>query len=74
MLKRALSTVWMFAAAMLATPAAVDAQGTSVAQSQKAAAAQVVRSGRINVDGIHDLPHHEGYPAAFGGTDETVGW
>ena len=21
-----------------------------------------------------ELPHYKGYPAAFGGTDETVGW
>ena len=52
MLKRALSTVLMFAAAVLATPAAVYAQGTSVAQSKKAAAPQIVRSGQIDVDGI----------------------
>ena len=52
MLKRTLSTVLIFAAAMLATPAAVYAHGTSVAQSQKAAAAQIVRSGHIDVDGI----------------------
>ena len=23
---------------------------------------------------VDDLPHYTGYPSAFGGTDETVGW
>ena len=52
MLKKALSTILMVAAAMLATPAVVYAQGTPVAQSKKATAAKVVKSGRIDVDGI----------------------
>ena len=52
MLKKTLSTILIVTAAVLATPAAVHAQGTPVAQSKKATAAKVVKSGRIDVDGI----------------------
>ena len=52
MLKKTLSTVLMVTAAMLAAPAVVYAQDTSVALSKKAAALKVVNSGRIDVGGI----------------------
>ena len=52
MLKKTLSTILIVTAAMLASPAVARAHDTSVAQSKKAAAAKVVKSGRIDVDGI----------------------
>ena len=52
MLKKTLSTILLVTAAMLATPAAVNAQGTPVAQPKKAAVVKVVKSGRVEVDGI----------------------
>jgi pimeloyl-ACP methyl ester carboxylesterase len=52
MLKKTLSTLLIFTAAMLATPVVVHARDASVAQSKKAAASKVVKSGRIDVDGI----------------------
>ena len=52
MLKKTLSTILMVTAAVLATPAVVYAQDTSVAQPNKSAAAKLVKSGRIDVDGI----------------------
>ena len=52
MLKKTLSIILIFTAATLATPAVVFAQGTSVAQTKKAAVAKVLKSGRMEVDGI----------------------
>ena len=52
MLKKTLSIILIVAAATLATPAVVFAQGTSVAQTKKAAVAKVLKSGRMEVDGI----------------------
>ncbi len=53
MLKKTLSTILIVTAAMLATPFVVYAQDASVAQSKKAATAKAVKSGRVDVDGIH---------------------
>ena len=52
MFKETLSTIPLATAALLATPAVVYAQDASVAQPKMAAAAKVVKSGRIEVDGI----------------------
>ena len=52
MFKKTLSTILLIPAAMLAAPAMVYAQDTSVAQPKRAATAKVVKSGRIEVDGI----------------------
>ena len=52
MFKKTLSTLLIVTAAMLATPSVVFAQDASIAQSNKAALAKTVKSGRIDVDGI----------------------
>ena len=52
MLKKTLSTILIATAAILAAPAVVYAQGASAAQSKKPAAGRVVKSGRVDVDGI----------------------
>ena len=57
MLHRALSTIVIALAVVLATPASVCAQEKQVAQSNKAVAFKVNKSGRIEVDGIQY--HHQ---------------
>ena len=52
MLNRALSTIVIAVAVVLATPASVCAQEKQIAQSNKAVAFKVNKSGRIEVDGI----------------------
>ena len=52
MLTKTLSIILIFTAATLATPAVAYAQGTSVAQPKKAAVAKVLKSDRMEVDGI----------------------